>query len=300
MAALRAEVPTVGAFNGRKHVHNNWVGAGFVLAAALIAHNVGAQPVNSCPAGQVVQGSDASGRHLNCVPLPDVSGLQAQIEAEKTAREGMDTVLQDAIDELRPTEISGTYSFTGMQTCMNSTFGFNADWTPVPSPDPNRAAVVTLNSAVATGVRTFNSDGTGTSQIRTISTIFPGAFYSGSGFTGVTSAGTIPGGAAIPAGNGSIVEQSGTFSWRIEGNLLIIEDEPAPGVFTAGNRTGWSIVVTGIPRQVGVLGKDLRLIHVSHEALAVETNVITSPPNLPPQQFATPRICVRERLLRKM
>jgi hypothetical protein len=229
-----------------------------------------------------------------------VSGLQGQIDAERAAREGMDVVLQDAIDELRPTEISGTYSFTGMQTCMSSTFGFNPDWTPAPSPDPNRAAVVTLNSAVATGLRTFNPDGSGTTQIKTVSMIFPGMFYSGSGFVGVTGAGATPGGAAIPAGNASIVEQNATFTWRIEGNLLVIEDEPAPGVFTAGNRTGWSIVVNGVPRQVGVLGKNLRVIHVSHDTLAVETSVITSPSNLPPQQFSTPRICVRERLLRKM
>jgi hypothetical protein len=271
------------------------------LAAAMIAHNVGAQVINSCPQGQAMQGSDPSGKHIQCIAVPDASGLQAQIDAERTAREGMDVILQDAIDELRPADISGTYSFTGVQTCMNSTFGFNPDLTPVPSPDPNRAAVVTQNSSVATGFRTFNENGTGTSQIRTVSMVFPGMFYSSSGFTGVTGAGIAPSGAAIPGGNGSIVEQSGTFSWRIEGNLLIIEDEPAPGVFTAGNRTGWSIVVTGAPRQVGVLGKDRRLIHVSNDAFAVESNVITSPPAVqPPQQFSTPRICLRERLLRKM
>ncbi len=281
-------------------MHTRWLGASIALAAALIAQNAAAQSFNSCPEGHAVQGSDASGKHISCIAVPDVSGLQGQINAEKAAREGMDVILQDAIDELRPTEISGTYSFTGVQTCMNSTFGFNPDLTPVPSPDPSRAAVVTQNSSVATGFRTFNPDGTGTSQIRTVSLIFPGMFYSASGFVGVTGAGTAPGGAAIPGGNGSIVEQNGTFNWRVEGNLLIIEDQPAPGLFTAGNRTGWSIVVTGAPRQVGVLGKDLRLIHVSNDAFAVESNIITSPPNLPPQQFTTPRICARERLLRKM
>lgn len=277
-----------------------WLGGIFAVAAVLGAQGALAQSFNSCPEGQAVQGSDPSGKHISCVAIPDVSGLQGQIDAERAAREGMDVVLQDAIDELRPTEISGTYSFTGMQTCMSSTFGFNPDWTPAPSPDPSRAAVVTLNSAVATGLRTFNPDGSGTSQIRTVSMIFPGMFYSGSGFAGVTGAGLTPGGAAIPAGNASIVEQNATFSWRIEGNLLIIEDDPAPGVFTAGNRTGWSIVVNGVPRQVGALGKDRRVIHVSHDTLAVETSVVTSPSNLPPQQFSTPRVCVRERLLRKM
>jgi hypothetical protein len=60
-----------------------------------------------------MQGSDPSGRKLQCVPLTppvDVSGLQAQMTAETNAREGMDVVLQDAIDELRAANIVGTYS----------------------------------------------------------------------------------------------------------------------------------------------------------------------------------------------
>jgi hypothetical protein len=275
------------------------------MAAAGGVQSALAQASTSCPAGEVMQGSDPSGKKLQCVPLPppvDVSGLQAQIDAEKSAREGMDIILQDAVGELRPTAIEGTYAFTGMQACINSSFGFNPDLTPVASSDPNRATVVSHSSAVTTGFRTFNADGTGTTQLRTMSVGMPGAFYTNGGFSGISSGGpTLPGGPAIPGGNASVVDQTASFNWRIEGNRLIIEDQPAPGVFIAGNRVGWGALVTGVPRQVGVLGKDLRLISLSHEALAVETTATTSPPNVqPPQQFSTPRICVRERTLRKM
>ena len=285
----------------RKH----WLGAILTMAAAAGVQSALAQASNSCPAGEVMQGSDPSGKNLQCVPLPppvDVSGLQTQIDAERTAREGMDVILQDAIDELRPTAIEGKYAFTGMQSCINSTFGFNPDLTPVASSDPTRAAVVSHSAAVNTGFRTFNADGTGTTELRTMSVGFPGAFYASGGFSGITTGGpTPPGGPAIPSGNASVVDQTASFNWRIEGNLLIIEDQAAPGVFVAGNRVGWGALVTGVPRQVGVLGKDLRLISLSHEGFGVETTTAISPPNVqPPQQFSTPRICVRERTLRKM
>lgn len=282
-----------------------WLGGVFAIVTVLGAQGAQAQPVNGCPEGQAIQASDASGKHVVCVAIPapvDVSGLQGQINAERTAREGMDVILQDAIDELRPTVIEGTYAFTGMQTCLNSTFGFNADLTPVASTDPNRAAVVSHSSAVTTGFRTFNANGTGTTQLRTMSVSVPGAFYTSSGFNGITTGGqTFPGGPALPGGNASVVDQAANFTWRIEGNRLIIEDESAPGLFIAGNRVGWTALVTGVPRQVGVLGKDLRLISVSHEGFAVETTATISPPEVqPPQQFSTPRICARERTLRKM
>ncbi|HEX2197082.1 MAG TPA: hypothetical protein VHG88_00455 [Burkholderiales bacterium] len=264
-----------------------------------------AQPMNGCPDGQAMQAADPSGKTVVCVVIPapvDVSGLESQIAAERTAREGMDVILQDAIDELRPTVIEGTYAFTGTQTCLNSSFGFSPDLTPLPSSDPNRAAVVSHSSAVTTGFRTFHANGTGTTQLRTRSIIAPGVFYTSSGFSGITSGGqSFPGGPAIPGGNASVVDQAANFTWRIEGNRLIIEDESAPGVFIAGNRVGWTALVTGVPPQVGVLGKDLRLISVTHEAFAVETTATISPPEVqPPQQFSTPRICARERTLRKM
>ena len=59
----------------------------------VAAHTASAQLVNGCPAGQAIQSSDASGRNVTCVPIPNVSALQAadtqlqrNIEAEANSR----------------------------------------------------------------------------------------------------------------------------------------------------------------------------------------------------------------------
>jgi hypothetical protein len=49
-----------------------------------------------------------------------------------------------------------------------------------------------------------------------------------------------------------------------------------------------------------VLGKDLKTLTVTNEAPGVEVSVLSSPPGEPLQVFETPRICVRDRVLRKL
>jgi hypothetical protein len=161
-------------------------------ALALAAETVVAQPVNACPTGQAIQSSDPSGRKVTCVPIPDVGALQGQISAEAASRAGMDATLLGAIDDLREsvgleTSIVGLYAFSGTTSCINSTFGFNDDLTAKASIDPTRPAVVNQFSGVTTGFRTFNADGTGTAEFHNQTTSFPGAFYTSSGFTGVTA-----------------------------------------------------------------------------------------------------------------
>jgi hypothetical protein len=129
----------------------------------------------------------------------------------------------------------------------------------------------------------------------------PGAFYTSTGFVGVTTGGPFgQGEPAVPAGGASTVTQTGTFNWRIEDGRLIIDDVAGPGVFTSGPRDKWITRLEGVPRYVGVLGKDLRVISISHEGPAVETSILTSPAGEPFQEFRTPRICTRERTLRKL
>lgn len=279
-----------------------WLGGVFAIAAALGAQSALAQPINGCPDGQAIQASDASGKNIRCVPVPapvDVSGLQAQINAEAEARAGMDATLLGAIEALQEQSIVGRYAFSGTQSCLNSTFGFNPNFTPMVSTDPSRAAVVSLSTAATTGFRTFNADGTGTVETNTMSINYPGAFYSSGGFSGVTVGGpTVPGGPAVPSGNASTIVQTSTFTWRIEDGRVIIEDASSPGVFTSGNRVGWAARVENVPAYAGVLGKDLRIISLSHENIGVETAITTSPDGL--TEFRTPRICHRERTLRKM
>lgn len=69
---------------------------------------------------------------------------------------------------------------------------------------------------------------------------------------------------------------------------------------SGGNRVGWRVTIRDLPRQVGVLGKDLKTLTVSTEAPGVEVGVLSSPPGEPLQVLETPRICVRDRVLRNL
>jgi hypothetical protein len=238
----------------------------------------------------------------------DLGPLNAAISVERTTREGMDGALHQQIiqesdarkaadDELRAsvneTRIAGRYAFSGTQSCLNSTFGFNDDLTPRASTDPNRAAVVGTNFSVTTGFRTFNEDGSGTAEFSTQSISYPGMFMTSSGFTGFATNG--PG---RPGGNASSSVQTGTFSWEVvNGKLFITDTSGAAGPFTSGSSMNCTVRTDGTPRAVGVLGKDLKTISVSHDGVAVETLVITCANSTP---SSMPRICHRERLLRKM
>lgn len=60
-----------------------------------------------------------------------------------------------------------------------------------------------------------------------------------------------------------------------------------------------SIIRTfGSPRFIGVLGKDRRIIAAFQEDMAVELQSFFTAEDVP--QFSQNRVCIRERLLRKM
>src|SRR3954462_72455 len=116
---------------------------GFAAAAiVLCSQGVLAQPVNGCPAGQAMQSSDPSGRKVTCVAVPDVSALGARIDAAAAEP-----------------NIVGRWAMTGSTTCLQSTAGFDANFTP------NLAGGQTSSLSQLTGtvnaVRTFNANGTG-------------------------------------------------------------------------------------------------------------------------------------------
>jgi hypothetical protein len=251
------------------------------------------------------------------VPIPDTSALQgainteagaraagdaalqANIDAEAGLRGVMDSTLQTAIEELRPRAIAGTYTFSGTQTCISSTFGFNEDLTPASSPDPTRAAVVSQFAAISSGTRIFNADGTGTTQVSGFSMNFPGAFYLNPLPPGFPTAGVATGGPnAKPAGGAGGFEQAGVFTWRVEGNELIIQDGEASGTITQGGTTqGCTVRAVNLPPSKGTLGKDLGIITMIPSAIQQETSITECSDG---RRFSTPRICYRERLLRKM
>lgn len=254
-----------------------WLAAAAALAAAQAAV---AQPMNGCPEGQAIQASDPSGKHVRCIPVPppvDVSGLQAQINAEAAARQGMDATLLGAIDQLRADAIEasivGTYTFTGTQSCLTASLGFNPDLTPVqpPPPPPGQPFVpnqVSTSASAVWGYRTFNADGTGSAE-----------FHSQN------------------LGGESLLFSS--FAWEIASGKLFITEGQAQGTITRGGpRVGWTVISQNVPRTMGVLGKDLRIISLVHEEINPEIGITRSPDGT--QEFISHRICYRERTLRKM
>jgi len=285
----------------------------YCLATALmfVAETAAAQAVHSCPAGQAIQSSDASGRNVTCIAVPppvDISGLQGMdalllqaIADEAQARKSADDELRSQISEAR---VVGTYSYTGTQYCLASTLGFNpADltpnapplWTP---PAPLVTNTVSVASTQTWGSRTFNADGSGTAEIFGMSISGPSFFYNSTGF-GITATPPNASGVRGPTGNVSTFHLTGDFAWRIEGDKLIVEDATPKGTLTSpGSRNGWITYAKNVPPLVATLGKDLKVISLVQQSPAVES-VVNENPNDPSQVFETPRICSRERLLTK-
>ena len=81
---------------------------------------------------------------------------------------------------------------------------------------------------------------------------------------------------------------------------VVITEDTVIGTFIAGNRVGWSSVNSGLPRAVGVLGKDLRVITLRNEGVSVESTLQSPGPGQTGTPLAGFRICVRDRVLRKL
>jgi hypothetical protein len=291
-----------------------WLGIAFAPLFLLGIQSVAAQPMNGCPAGQAMQSSDPSGKKVTCVPIPDTTALQGQINGEAAARTAADAGLQKQINdeaaarmaadaELRASineaSIVGRYAVTGTRSCVSSQLGFNDDLTPKPGTPatPGTPAVtnfVQYFSVVTVGVRTFNADGTGTTRFQSQAILAPSTFFTATGGAGVSFFLAPP----QPSGGGSVADVSGTFTWQVLDGKLIINSEPTIGTFTRGGRTGFTVETRDVPKLVGMLGKDLRTISVTHEDLGVETSIQTSPDGL--QVQTSPRVCARDSLLRKL
>jgi hypothetical protein len=272
--------------------------AAWGLGAAAMAAFQGAlaQPVRSCPEGQAVQSLHPNGTPVQCVPVPapvDLAPLMQAIVQESAERKQADAEIRASINE---TKISGTYTYSGTQICLNSSTGFREDLSPMPSTDPARAAVVSQNIVYTTGFRTFNEDGTGTVELSAQAVNPPAIFVTSFGQAGV---GTViePPNPGRPGGNVSSARQTATFTWRVADGKLFVADAPALGTFDAGPSTSCTIRTDDAPSMVGVLAKDLRTISLSHDGIAVERNTITC---AGVTVSSTRRICHRQRLLQKM
>ena len=199
----------------------------------------------------------------------------------------------DEHSERQAARIAGTYTFSGTIHCLLSSSGFNEDLTPR-SPAPGApAAIVQTFSGVATGTRTFNRDGTGTVEIRTQTLTGASAFFTAPGGAGVAFGGPAP--KPSGAANGSVT--TSTFNWEVVDGKVLIGETTASGEFIEGPQVGTRITIAGIPPSVGVLGRDRRLFSLTHDRLQVEVNTTVAPDGT---TRVSPRICSRDRLLRRL
>jgi hypothetical protein len=282
-----------------------WPGAILAMAATFGVQSALAQASTSCPAGEVMQGSDPSGKNLQCVPLPppvDVSGLQAQIDAEKSAREGMDVILQDAIDELRAggeESLAGTYAVTGSQICTSNPLGFTDTLQPIrppaaPPPTPENpfpqtpTTFVSTSMALVSGTYTLNGDGSGVADL-----VFHTVSQAG---IALASFGAIGSGGSMA---GTVTRVTGAVDWSVtpDGKQLVVDSGNQSGTTIKGGNAGTVVTATGSPNMAGLLGKDRRIIVISQVDMVPEQQTFTSPSG---QQNTVGRVCARERLLRRM
>ena len=241
-----------------------------IAAAALFTavQGASAQPVNGCPAGQAIQAADPSGRNVRCVPIPDVAALQSQIDALRASISGE--------------SIAGQYAFSGPYTCIQSSTGFNNDLTPRSPTQGGPSAFIQVQHGITTGFRTFNADGTGT---------LPPVYNFN---LGVATNGGVP----RPSGNAGASRTTGQFTWQlVAGQLLIEESGSNSGTIVEGAGAGLAVTVRDLPPVVGIIGKDRRTISITHQRMQVETiSTVLADGTV----RETPRVCIRERLLRKL
>ena len=223
----------------------------------------------------------------------DATLLQA-INDEAAARNAAIGDLRNAVIE---SSIVGTYAFSGPVVCLNSSNGFNDDRTPKAATSPTASTVISQLSGITHGTRTFNADGTGTVDVTTQSILTPSIFYTSTNGVGIGFNVAPPN----PSGGVNVSVQSASFTWQIvDGNKLVITEDTISGTFTDGNRIGWSIVNSNLPKAVGILGKDLRTITLTTQDVQVETTLQTPPPGQPGTPSSNFRICGRHRVLTKL
>jgi hypothetical protein len=136
-----------------------------------------------------------NGTPVTCIPIAppaNLAPLEAAILQESVERKAADADIR-ANMSTNETSIVGRYSLSGSQSCINSTRGFNSDFTPVnppllappPPPPPGTppqpvvvpTTIVFQTTATVNGTRTFNADGTGTSRFTSVTQTFPNIVY---------------------------------------------------------------------------------------------------------------------------
>jgi hypothetical protein len=276
----------------------------FATTLLFALQSAGAQPVKSCPNGQAVQSLQPNGTPVSCLPIPNLGPLQAQLNAETAARLATEAELRASIPGGAETGIVGKYAFTGTQSCINSSRGFDSrTFLPtivLPQTVPGPGTFVTQTTSTVSGFRTFKANQTGEAEFFAHTLGHPTVFYY---VSGLNSNGDpiISAGLASGVGAATTSTFTSTFTWEVVGGKLFIYEDamgPTGTVTSGGTRVGWISSSENVPPMAGVLGKDLRIISMVHEASGIEIGVQRNPNGT--EVFRTPRVCHRERTLRRI
>jgi hypothetical protein len=218
--------------------------------------------------------------------VTEVNGLKE----ETAARQAMDENILSIVGQLTETNIVGRWSMSGTTSCLQSSNGFNANFSPL-IPTTGTTFVSQLAGTII-GTRTFNADGTGRSVATSHSMSFPGTFH-GVGFPAGVGSG--------PAGGASVAPLDAGFTWSIQpdGTLRIDDDDTIPQTFTAPPfRVGSTVTIEDVPPFVGHISKDRRTITLTHPGMSIETSVFLD--GLTGAVTRTPRFCARHRVLTRL
>ena len=163
--------------------------------------------------------------------------------------------------------LHGDYVSTGEGTCLVALPpGFNADLTPIDGR-------FTLSSSTQ-GIRTFNGDGTGTAQSRSVSVTHPD--------TPVTLGG---------AGS-SDTQSSFTYTVAPDRTFIVVSG-PVTGTVLTGGRAGQTFTIDPFPSLTGLISRDHESLTLASEEPTVEVITYSNGD----VQY---RICHRSRILLKL
>jgi hypothetical protein len=283
---------------------------GLAAAAVVVgSHGAWAQSVTGCPPGQAMQSSDASGRTITCVSIPDTTALQQQIANEAAARQAADNVLGGRIDALSAkvdalteADIVGRWAVSGTTTCLQSSTGFSEQFMSPIIPGPGApSAFVSQLAGTFMGTRTFIAGGTGASDGASNTMVFPGTFHGTLASPPPPPSSALFAGVSTNPGGVSVATLSATFTWFIQpdGTLLILDQGPLIQPFTAPPaRVNWTATIQNLPPFVGHISKDRRTIVMTHPGMEVETSVTRNAEGI--EQSRTQRFCARHRVLTRL
>jgi hypothetical protein len=163
-----------------------------------------------------------------------------------------------------PPQLKGEYAFTGEMTCFTSLQGFDENL--------DAQGISFLQSYTVQGVWTFNGDGTGSREGRSV------------GLAGAIPALNLP-----PSANSEDFQASFRYTLGPDGTFTTELTSPLTGTVLTGRRAGQTFTIDQI-RLTGIISKDKKTLTVATEEPEIETLTYSN-------GNVHKRICHRSRVL---